>query len=133
MAMTWIWYLLSQHPAEEAKLHAELTTVLGGRVPNSEDLSKLTYAKMVIEESMRIYPPVHTIAREALADDTLAGRHVPKGSAVLIASRIFPSAAGVVSALERLSPRRKRRYCSPPWRSATGSDSWQGIPSNLRV
>jgi len=85
MAMTWTWYLLSQHPAEEAKLHAELTAVLGGRVPNSEDLSKLTYTKMVIEESMRLYPPVHTIAREALADDTLAGRHVPKGSAVLIA------------------------------------------------
>jgi cytochrome P450 len=85
MAMTWTWYLLSQHAAEEAKLHAELDAVLGGRVPNSDDLSKLTYARMVIEESMRLYPPVHTIAREALADDTLAGRHVPKGSAVLIA------------------------------------------------
>jgi len=85
MAMTWTWYLLSQHPAEEAKLHAELATVLGGRVPTSEALDKLTYTKMVIEESMRLYPPVHTIAREALADDTLAGRHVPKGSAVLIA------------------------------------------------
>ena len=85
MAMTWTWYLLSQHPAEEAKLHAELRAVLGGRAPNSEDLGKLTYTRMVIEESMRLYPPVHTIAREALADDTLAGRHVPKGSAVLIA------------------------------------------------
>ena len=85
MAMTWTWYLLSQHPAEEAKLHAELQAELGGRAPDSEDLSKLTYARMVIEESMRLYPPVHTIAREALADDTLAGRHVPKGSAVLIA------------------------------------------------
>jgi cytochrome P450 len=85
MAMTWTWYLLSQHPAEEAKLHAELAAVLGGRAPNSEDLSKLTYTRMVIEESMRLYPPVHTIGREALADDTLAGRRVPKGSAVLIA------------------------------------------------
>lgn len=85
MAMTWTWYLLSQHATEEAKLHAELEAVLGGRVPNSEDLSKLTYTRMVIEESMRLYPPVHTIAREALADDTLAGRHVPKGSTVLIA------------------------------------------------
>jgi cytochrome P450 len=85
MAMTWTWFLLSQHAAEEAKLHAELHAVLAGRVPNSEDLNKLTYTRMVIEESMRLYPPVHTIGREALADDTLAGRHVPKGSAVLIA------------------------------------------------
>jgi len=84
MAMTWIWYLLSQHAAEEAKLHAELAAVLGGRTPDSEDLSKLTYTKMVIEESMRLYPPVHTMAREALGDDTLVGRHVPKGSTVLI-------------------------------------------------
>jgi cytochrome P450 len=85
MAMTWTWFLLSQYAAEEAKLHAELHAVLGGRAPTSEDLNKLTYTRMVIEESMRLYPPVHTIGREALADDTLAGRHVPAGSAVLIA------------------------------------------------
>jgi cytochrome P450 len=85
MAMTWTWYLLSQHPAEEEKLHAELAAVLGGRIPTADDLSRLLYTRMVVEESMRLYPPVHTIAREALADDTLAGRRVPKGSAVLIA------------------------------------------------
>jgi cytochrome P450 len=84
MAMTWIWYLLSQHGAVEAKLHAELDAVLGGRVPESQDLARLTYTRMVIEESMRLYPPVHTIAREALADDTLAGQRIPEGSAVLI-------------------------------------------------
>ncbi len=84
MAMTWTWYLLSQHPAEEAKLHSELQSVLGGRSPSSDDLSKLAHSRMVIEESMRLYPPVHTIARVALADDTLAGRSVPKGSIVLI-------------------------------------------------
>jgi cytochrome P450 len=84
MAMTWIWYLLSQHAAVEAKLHAELDAVLGGRAPGSQDLDKLTYTRMVVEESMRLYPPVHTIAREALADDTVAGRRIPAGSAVLI-------------------------------------------------
>ncbi len=84
MAMTWTWFLLSMHPNEEAKLHAELHSVLGGRAPNSGDLTKLAYTRMVIEESMRLYPPVHTIAREALAADTLAGRHVPKGSNILI-------------------------------------------------
>jgi cytochrome P450 len=82
--MTWTWFLLSQHPAEEAKLHAELDAVLGGRTPTHDDLSKLTYTRMVVEESMRIYPPVHTIARQAMADDTLAGRRVPKGSTVMI-------------------------------------------------
>lgn len=85
MAMTWTFYLLSQHAAVEAKLHAELAAVLGGRAPGFEDLDGLRYTRMVIEESMRLYPPVHTIAREALADDALAGRPVPKGSMILIA------------------------------------------------
>jgi cytochrome P450 len=84
MAMTWTWFLLSQHPAEEARLHAELDAVLGGRAPTHDDLSSLTYTRMVVEESMRIYPPVHTIARQANADDTLAGLKVPKGSTVMI-------------------------------------------------
>lgn len=84
MAMTWAWYLLSQHPAVEAKLHAELAAVLGGRSPNQEDLGKLVYTRMVIEETMRIYPTVPAMEREALADDTLAGRRIPKGSTVMI-------------------------------------------------
>jgi cytochrome P450 len=85
MAMTWTWFLLSQQPAEEAKLHAELDAVLGGRAPTYDDLGKLAYTRMVLEESMRIYPPVHTIARAAIGEDTLAGQHVPKGSTVMIA------------------------------------------------
>jgi cytochrome P450 len=85
MAMTWTWFLLSQHPFEESKLHAELDSVLSGRAPAHEDLSKLTYTRMVVEESMRIYPPVHTIARQAIGDDTLVGQRIPKGSAILIA------------------------------------------------
>jgi len=85
MAMTWTWFLLSQHPYEESKLHAEIDSVLGGRAPTHEDLSRLTYTRMVVEESMRIYPPVHTIGREAIGADTLAGRVIPKGATILIA------------------------------------------------
>ncbi|MGO9930881.1 MAG: cytochrome P450 [Steroidobacteraceae bacterium] len=84
MAMTWAWYLLSQHPAVEAKLHAELDSVLVGRTPSQEDLAALTYTRMVIEETMRIYPTVPALEREALADDTLVGRPIPKGSTVMI-------------------------------------------------
>jgi cytochrome P450 len=84
MAMTWAWYLLSQHPAVEAKLHAELDTVLRGRAPSQEDLGKLSYSRMIIEETMRIYPTVPALEREALAEDTLVGRRIPAGSTILI-------------------------------------------------
>ena len=85
MALTWTWFLLSQHPAVESKLHAEFDSVLGGRAPSHDDLSKLSYTRMVIDESMRIYPPVHTIARQAIGEDTLVGQRIPKGSTVMIA------------------------------------------------
>jgi cytochrome P450 len=83
-ALTWAWYLLSQHPAEEAKLHAEIKAVLGGRPPRHEDLAKLTYTRMIIEEAMRLYPPAHTISRTPLADDEICNLRIPRGSTVLI-------------------------------------------------
>jgi cytochrome P450 len=83
-ALTWVWYLLSQHPLVEAKLHAEIKTVLGGRLPRHEDLAKLTYTRMIIEEAMRLYPPAHTISRTAQADDEICNLRIPKGSVVLI-------------------------------------------------
>ena len=85
MALTWTWFLLSQHPAVESKLHAEIDSVLGGRAPTHDDVSKLSYTRMVIDESMRIYPPVHTLARQAIGEDTLVGQRIPKGSTVMIA------------------------------------------------
>jgi cytochrome P450 len=106
MAMTWTWFLLSQHPHEESKLHAELDSVLGGRVPTHEDLSKLTYTRMVVEESMRIYPPVHTIGREAIGADTLAGRHIPPGSTILIAPWLLHRHVKLWDNPDRFDPER---------------------------
>jgi cytochrome P450 len=83
-ALTWTWYLLSQHPAEEAAFHAELQRVLGGGTPRFEDLTQLRYTRMVLEESMRLYPPAHTMSREALAEDEIEGHRVAKGSVVSI-------------------------------------------------
>jgi cytochrome P450 len=83
-ALTWAWYLLSLHPAAEAKLHDELNSVLGGRTPHYEDLAKLDYTRMVIEESMRLYPPAHTMAREPISEDRLLGHRIPAKSLVLI-------------------------------------------------
>jgi cytochrome P450 len=82
--LVWTWYLLSQHAAEEATLHAELDRVLAGRLPTVADLPALPYTRMVMEEAMRLYPPAHTLMRQALVDDEVLGRQLPKGSHVLI-------------------------------------------------
>jgi cytochrome P450 len=106
MAMTWTWFLLSQHPAEEAKLHAELDGVLHGREPNADDVAKLGYTRMVVEESMRIYPPVHTIAREAIGEDALAGKRIPGGSTVLIVPWLLHRHAKLWENPDRFDPER---------------------------
>lgn len=85
VAMTFVWYLLAEHPEVEARLHAELDAVLGGRAPEHGDLASLVYARMVIEEAMRLYPPAPGITgRAALAEDELGGRAVKKGQQIAI-------------------------------------------------
>jgi cytochrome P450 len=83
-ALSWTWYLLSQHPAAEAKLHDELANVLAGRTPRHEDLADLRYMRMVIEESMRLYPPAHTLTHETIAAEEVLGHHIPANSTILI-------------------------------------------------
>src|SRR5579863_6039904 len=83
--LSWTWWLLAQNPAVEAKLHAELRNVLGGRSPSMEDLPKLTYTNHIITESMRLYPPAWGTARTAIEDHEIAGYSVPKGSGVSFA------------------------------------------------
>jgi cytochrome P450 len=81
-AITWIWYLLAKHPSVESKLRAELAAVLGGRLPAFDDVEHLNYTRMVIAESMRLYPPVWAITRRALADYAFGEWHVPAGTTI---------------------------------------------------
>jgi cytochrome P450 len=84
-ALTWTFYLLSQHPEVERQLRDEVDTVLGGRTPTIEDLSRLSFTKMVIKEAMRLYPPIWIIERHVIHDDTVGGFSLPAGSAVVVA------------------------------------------------
>jgi len=85
LALMWTWYLLSMHPEHEARMHAELDEVLGGRQPAWSDVPNLPYTRMILQESMRLYPPVHTLAfRQAVQADVLCGMPVPQGSLVTI-------------------------------------------------
>jgi cytochrome P450 len=77
--LAWTWMLLAQNPAAEAKLHAELDTVLEGRAPTIADLPRLVYADRVITEALRVYPTVWLLGREAVEPCTIGGATVPVG------------------------------------------------------
>jgi cytochrome P450 len=82
--MTWLWYLLSQHPEVEAQVHADLQAVLGGRPLTVDDLPHLTYTTMTIREAMRIYTPIWALIRRVVADDEIGGYHIPAGSFIAV-------------------------------------------------
>lgn len=82
--LSWAWFLLSQAPWAREALKTELDTVLQGRTPDFADVARLSYTRAVIEETLRLYPPVPILAREALADDTIGGVATPKGSLVMV-------------------------------------------------
>lgn len=82
--LAWAWYLVSQCPDVERRLHAEVDQVLGDRSARFEDFSKLTYTLAVIEEALRLYPPVPILSREAKGKDVIRGRQVPAGSIMLV-------------------------------------------------
>jgi cytochrome P450 len=83
-ALTWTWYLLSQHPEVERKLHAELDSVLAGRLPTDADVADLPYTRRVLAESMRCYPPAWVIGRRVLADYRIGEYTLPAGSICMI-------------------------------------------------
>jgi cytochrome P450 len=99
-ALTWTWYLLSQNPEVEQKLHDELDRVLpGGRVPAITDLPDLKYTERVFTEAMRLYPPAWAIGRKSVKECTIGKYTIPAGSLVLINvfgvqrdERYFPAA-----------------------------------------
>jgi cytochrome P450 len=84
-ALAWTWYLLSQSPDAERKLHEEVDRVLRGRTPTVPDLPSLTYVEQVVTEAMRLYPPAWIIGRRALEDYSIGEYLIPARS-ILVAS-----------------------------------------------
>jgi cytochrome P450 len=84
LALTWTWYLLSRHPDARQRLEEEIDSVLEGRPPEYTDLVNLPYTRMVVEETMRLYPPAWGFSRQALSDDQLGGFALPRGWLVFV-------------------------------------------------
>lgn len=82
VSLTYTTVLLAQHPEIERRLVEELDRVLDGERPTMTDLQDLTYSEKVVKESMRLYPPVPGIDREAITADTVGGYDIPAGSRI---------------------------------------------------
>ncbi len=89
ITLTWAFYLLHEHPEVKQKLWDELESVLEGRDPTFDDVPKLAYTRAVVDESLRLYPPVHVFSRQALGKDVVSGIPVPKGSFMTISSYVL--------------------------------------------
>lgn len=84
LALTYTLVLLDANPDVREKLTAEIDDLLGGAAPTASDVRSMTYADRVLNESMRLYPPVYTLFRQARTDVRLGGYRVPSGSLVML-------------------------------------------------
>lgn len=84
LAMSWCWWLLAENPTVAERIYAEVDSVLNGRCPTMEDLSRLQETEHALLEAMRLYPPIYIIGREALVDTEIGGFRCPRGTTLLM-------------------------------------------------
>ena len=82
--LNWTWYLISQHPQVEARLHAELDAAADVPAPTLSEMEELRYTRQVIDEALRLYPPGWVLSRRTVAADVLGGYPVAAGTNVLL-------------------------------------------------
>ncbi len=105
-ALTWTWYLLSQHPEVEQRLHDEVDRVLGGQPPTVDRLGDLPYTQNVIQEAMRLYPPAFYVIRHTIADDEIGGYPVPANSLIFLMTHVTHRHPAIWEEPERFDPER---------------------------
>jgi cytochrome P450 len=117
-ALTWTWYLVSQSPDVEARLHEEVDRVLGGRLPTVPDIPALTYVERIVTESMRLYPPAWIIGRRALHDYSIGDYVAPARSVFVMSPFVLQRDARYFAEPDRFDPDRwtpEFRAAQPPF------------------
>ncbi len=83
-ALNWTWYLLSQHPQAEARLHAEIDAAPASAAPSLAQMESLAFTQQVVHEALRLYPPGWLLSRRTIEPDVLSGFEIPAGTNVLL-------------------------------------------------
>lgn len=84
LALTWALYALGRNPEAQDRLKAELSEVLGDRLPTVADIPRLPYTDAVVDEVLRLYPSAYAVSREAIRPTTIAGRKLTKRTLALV-------------------------------------------------
>ncbi|NUT50948.1 MAG: cytochrome P450 [Saccharothrix sp.] len=104
--LSWTFYLADKHPEVWERMHAEAVEVLGDRLPTFQDIPRLRYITQVIQEVMRLYPPVWILPRVTREEDEIGGYHVPAGADVLICPYTLHRHPGFWEDPDRFDPDR---------------------------
>jgi cytochrome P450 len=109
--LLWTWFVLSEHPPVEARLHAELARVLGGRTPTAEDVKHLQVTRCILDEVIRLYPPVWAFNRASTRDTKVDGYMMKRGQLILICPYLLQRDARFFDRPEIFNP---DRFGQPP-------------------
>lgn len=104
--MSWIFYLLAKHPEAEQKLHDELKTVLDGRLPTVEDIPRLTYANLIVQETLRLYPAAWMINREVVESVEIGGHTYEPGDTLMMSQYVMHRMEKYFDAPDEFRPER---------------------------
>ena len=104
--LNWTWYLLSQHPEAEARLHAEIDAAPELAAPGLAQMEALQYTQQVVNEALRLYPPGWLLSRRTIEADVLGGYPVPPGTNVLLPLYLLHRHPGFWEDPEVFSPER---------------------------
>jgi cytochrome P450 len=108
LTLTYAWYLLSEHPEVEARVHREVDALPDDRPPTADDVRDLDCLERVLQEAMRLYPPVYVMFREPQVDVRLGGYRIPSGSAVMLSQWVTHRSDRWYDDPERFDPDRWR-------------------------
>ena len=109
-SLTWGWYLLGRYPQSFKQLAEEARREIGEGIP---DLSRLKYSRMVVDETLRLYPPTALLARQNVAEDTIGGYTIPPGSMVVLVPYIVHRYPGIWDQPDDFDPERFGAQAAP--------------------